>query len=188
MRLIIYLITFLIVGCQNNSHSTSCVKLTETAVIPGKMELIPTKVKVYLNDNLVGWNIPDTSDYIKCWWSFYERNQIPYFVTTDINDDNLADYAFILKNAHTIRLVILISTGNTFRQLIPDDFVVTFKDKVKDIQFGVNIEPPGLTDCIVDNKECSITLRSNSIVLMELERKSKYYYWQNGTIKMFRLR
>jgi hypothetical protein len=187
MRLIIILILFSALGCKSSKTNSNPV-INQTEKNSSKsLDLIPANVIYYLKNNLSGWNIPDTSDYSKAWWSFYERNQIPYFVTTDFNDDNVSDYAFILKNKNSIKLVILVGSGETFTHWIADDFKETYKDNVKDIQYGLNIEPPARIDCVVDNKECSLALRSNGFVLMELEKKLKIYYWDQGAIKTFRV-
>jgi hypothetical protein len=186
MRSIFLVIIVLVAGCRNHHNVSVPVTITGSKDITDSTGLIPKKVREYLETNFAGWSIPDTADYKKCWWSFYERTQVPYYVTTDLNDDKLPDYALILKNVNTIRLVILVGKGNTFTNRMPDDFCQPHT--ANDIQFGLAIEPPGLTDCIVDNIECSITIRSNAIALMELECKSKYYYWQDGIVKSFRLR
>jgi hypothetical protein len=176
-------------GCQNHNSVDAIGKVVESKNTIDSTGGIPTNVKEYLKNNFPGWIIPDTSDYIKCWWSFYERATIPYFATTDINDDNLADFAFILKNANSIRLVILLGSKNTFTHWVADDFAVNYKGKVNDIQFGMLVEPPSHIDCIVDNtKEFALDLKSNGFVLVDLEQKIKLYYCENNTIKLFKLR
>jgi hypothetical protein len=173
-------------GCQNHTPTLTSTKIAESKNIDST-GLISNKVKEYLKNNLQDWSIPDTSDYIKCWWSFYERNQIPYYVTTDINNDQFSDYAFILKHTNRIRLVILLGGKNSYNHWIAEDVDVPFNGK--DIQIGLLIEPPSHIDCVVDNKtEQFLRLKSNGIVLTDLERKMKLYYWDNDSIKLFRLK
>jgi hypothetical protein len=187
MRFLIFfsLILVLILGCHNPNSNSSNAVVSQPIETMGAKELVPQSVKDYLSKNLAGWTIPDTSDYIKAWWSFYDKNQIPFFVTSDFNDDHVSDYAMILKNSKSIRLVILTATGNSYTLWMADDFNEAFGGK--DIQYGLVIEPPGRTDCIIDNKEQSLVLESNGIALMALEQKCKIYYWHSGHYKTFRV-
>jgi hypothetical protein len=192
MRLTFFILALIILGCQNHTNTVD-LKIKDS--LPASKKQIPTtiiipdNIKEYLKTKLIEWSIPDTSNYVKSWWSFYDRDQIPYYVTTDINDDNLSDYAFILKNSNSIRLVIITSSNDSLTHWIDSNFNVKYSDKVKDLHYGVNIESPSHIDCIVDNtKEYALDLKSNGFVLMDLERKVKLYYWENGTIKVFRLK
>jgi len=186
---IIFLFAFW--GCSS-STTTSSSNAVSSSVIKEEdkirsEELIPQHVKEFIKNNLPGWSIPDTSDYIKAWWSFYDRSQVPYFITTDFNDDKTSDYALILKNQSSIRLFILTASGGTFIPWMVDDFKEEFKKGEKDIQFGLAIEPPGQIDCLVNNKEQSLVLKSNGIALMVLEQKYQVYYWDSGKYKRFRV-
>jgi hypothetical protein len=194
MRLLFIVILFSVLGCHHpKTNSNPTPDFNAKINQQGKTgcltpNLIPRSVNDYLTANFAGWTIPDTSDYIKAWWAFYDKNQIPYFVTTDFNDDNLSDYVFLLKNSNSIRLVILTAIGKTFTHWISEDFKETFKKGEKYIQFGLAIEPPGRTDCIVDNKEQSLLLKSNGIALMTMEQKCQIYYWSSGKYQMFRVK
>jgi hypothetical protein len=130
-----------------------------------------------------GWVFPDTADYNKAWWSFYSRDHIPYFAVTDLNDDNEADYSMILKNEGKLQWLVLVSSGETFRQLVIDDF--NDKYQGKDLIFGVGVEPPGRVDCVVSSKEQSLVLKSNGFVLMNFEFKIRIVYWEAGKFREF---
>lgn len=180
------IVMLLFIGCKNSKTNFS----TLTDLKPSEkttsnlINFIPLSVKDYVKNNLPGWAIPDTCDYSKSWWSFYERNQIPYFVTIDLNDDQIADYALILKSHNTLRLFILMGLDGTFTHWVDDAFKATYKE----IKFGLIIEPPARIDCVVDNLESSLVLKSNGITLMELEQKVKIFYWDNESIETFRVK
>ena len=189
MRFLSIIFFFSMLGCgRPNSNSTANANpdVVQEAVNSPK-DLIPQTVKDYLTKNFAEWIIPDTADYIKAWWSFYDKTQIPYFVTTDFNDDQAADYAFILKHENSLKLVILTSAGNSFTPWIAEDFKETLMGP-KSLQFGLAVEPPGRIDCLVDNKEQSLVLQSNGIALMALEQKCTIYYWSSGNYKMFKVK
>lgn len=141
MRIVFIIFLCCIIGCNSpKKKSTPQPNVIATGKNNCSDHIIPQSVKDYVKNNLQGWSIIDTSDYIKSWWSFYERNQIPYFVTIDLNDDQVADFAFILKSQNALRLVILMGSGDTFTHWIADDFKATYKGK--DIKNGLIIEPP----------------------------------------------
>jgi hypothetical protein len=183
--LIFNLLALLMFGCQNRNSGPTTAPVSQQSETVGLKEMIPQKIKDYVAQNLPGYTIVDTSDYIKAWWSFYDKHQIPCFITMDFNDDQVSDYAMLLKNANSLRLVILTASGNSFTQWMPDDFNEVYKGN--DVQFGLSIEPPGRIDCLVDNKEQSLVLQSNGIALMALEQKVKVYYWSSGKYNLFRV-
>lgn len=155
---------------------------TASTLAPSGVE-IPQHVIDYISRKFPGWTLPDTSDYIKTWWSFYEKDQIPYYTSVDINDDQALDYGLILKSSDSIQLVILLDSTDTFTHRKAKDFQEIFKGK--DIQFGLMIEPPKRID-VIDINNNSLILTSNGIGLMNFENRQKIYYWNEGELKMFK--
>lgn len=142
---------------------------------------LPTVVRDYIKDHLPGWSMIDTFDYDKSWWSFYDKKQVPHFITIDMNDDQLADYGMLLKRSDTLRLVVLInSKHHSFTHQVLDDF----SGSAKGVQYGLAIEPPAQID-VVYPEEQSLILQSNAITLMEMELRSRIYYWKDDTVKVF---
>ena len=188
MRFIIVfsLILLSFAGCNNPKRNIVAPAVEKSAGTGSNYSTIPGNVKEYLKTNLPGWTIPDTSDYVRSWWSFYERSYVPYFLTVDLNDDHVADYAFILKGQNLLRVVILLASGNKFIQWVSDDFKPSYKEK--SIAFGLNIEPPAQIDCVVNNLASTLILRSNGVALMEMEQRLKIFYWNKIGVQTFRVK
>jgi hypothetical protein len=115
---------------------------------------VPHEVQSYIQTHLRGWTIADTTDYDRLWWSFYDKKQVPFFVMIGIN--------------------------HSFIHQITDDFKVG----VKNLKYGLAIEPAGQID-VLEPKEATLILRSNAITLMEMEDRSRIYYWSDRAIKTF---
>jgi hypothetical protein len=164
----------MMLGCERsapaeNSHRTAFAQIA-------LKDRVPEKALNYLNDNLRGWKIADTSDYAGTWWSFYDKKQIPYSVSVDLNDDQVLDYGCIIRNSDSIRLVILRDSAGTFVHWMSPEFRETFTGK--DIAFGLTVEPPKRIDVI--GEQNSLILKSNGIALMNFENRSRVYYWDEG--------
>jgi hypothetical protein len=191
MRLLTFLILIQCFGCQSrNSGSKSSENLivnTEQAKPSVKpQEKIPKNVTDYLKTNIPHWIIPDTSDYLKAWWSFHESDALPFFAITDINGDSKNDYAFILKKENELGLFILLNTEKTFMLWKTDDFKESFTGK--NIQYGVKAEESGEYNYYVNGLDKTLYLQFKAIALMDLEFKLRIYYWENGEIKSFQAR
>jgi hypothetical protein len=145
---------------------------------------VAQKVQDYIQTHLPGWHIVDTADYAKTWWSFYDRKQVPFFVTIDLNDDQQEDYALLLKKSDILQLAVLTGSGKSFTHWMAEDFFIIYKGGVRDVQYGLAIEPPARID-VLEPKEASLILRSNGLTIMEMEQRSRIYYWEGGTIKTF---
>jgi hypothetical protein len=181
MRRIFIVILIFVCGCQSHNN-TGNQNSDDTSVLSSEQNAsIPQNVIKYLKANFSELTLPDTAEYNKAWWSFYTREEIPYFTITDINDDSREDYGIILKGETGLHLVILVDNGDTFKHWVFNDF----SDKVTDIIFGLNVEPPGRTDVVIEGQEQSLVLRSNGITLKNFEFKLKIYYWKDNDIAVF---
>jgi hypothetical protein len=148
----------------------SCREQTSMAVEP-----VPPALNNYLKANFPDWSVVDTADYDKSWWSFYDTHHIPWIVHTDINDDQLADHALLLKQNNRLRLVICMGAPqNTFSHVVVEGF-----NQMEKLQYGLAVQAPGQID-VLQPQEQSLLLLTNGIALMELEQTSRIYYWQNG--------
>lgn len=149
-----------------------------------KNGLITENVNLYLSENFSGWEIAQKTDYINSWWSFYDRDNVPYVVKTDINDDAVPDYGIIIKKADSIKLVLLTGKQTSFNHWEADNFAKLFNSTLKNLHLGLSIEPPGRID-IAYPQIRSLVLKSNAINLMDHENRVSAYYWENDTIKVF---
>jgi hypothetical protein len=163
MRLLLAIVILLITGCKQTSTQSSLEK--------------------YLKANLPGWMIVDTADYNKLWWSFYDRTQAHNAITVDLNDDRIADHALLMKKGSDLRLVVLLGSANkSYSHWIADDFHPEYDGAVKEIHYGLTVEPPAQID-VLEPEERSLVLQSNAVTLLEMEQRARVYHWENGTIK-----
>lgn len=148
-----------------------------------KHESILPAINEYLKANLPGWTIVDTADYNKSWWSFYDRSQAHNAITLDLNDDRMADHALLVKKGSHLGLVVLFGTKDkSYTHWIADDFHPAYDGKVKDIQYGLAVEPPAQID-VLEPEERSLVLQSNAVTLLDMEQRARVYHWEKGTIK-----
>lgn len=184
-----FFIVILISSCKyniNNSKTNSILTYKNLEFI------VPEKIEEYIKNNLPDYKLPDTTEYYKGFCFFfnktskhYFKEQIPFFITTDINDDFKSDYALLLKDKNDIlKLIIIYSTNNSYRHWIDDIYPIPIDHKIG-IQHGICIEPPRKIDCVVNNEEKSLILKSNGISLYKLEEMIRVYYWENDSFKVF---
>ena len=177
-----YFCLLLTVQSCNNQQRAERINPPEAA---SGEELLPQKVKEYISANFSGWSIPESSDYIKSWWSFYERGTIPYMVKTDINDDQTVDYGLVLKSVDKIRPVLLLSKGETFTHWTDTSLEKPFDAAEKDLHYGLSIEPAGRIDVAFPEIK-SLILKSNAINFMDYEVRTCVFHWTGTTIEIFR--
>jgi|SRR5688572_16897278 len=165
MRLLSVIIMIVVAGCKQESIQTG-----------------ETGIEDYLNNNLPGWTLIDTADYARSWWSFYDKKETHNSITLDFNDDRIADHALLLKKDSSLRLVVLLGSGNkSYTHFIVDDFQPVYNGKVKDIQYGLAVEPPAQID-VLEPEEKSLILLFNAITLLDMEDRARIYYWRNNRV------
>ncbi|WP_207426942.1 hypothetical protein [Pedobacter sp. SYSU D00535] len=171
-----------IAACQSNASSGLTVQTGVTEEPANKRQVIlPEAANSYVQKHVTGWEIATDADYAHLWWSFYDRDEIPFAVSADFNDDKLADYAYVIKKADSVGLVILTGTGNTFRHWLAPDFKIDLKKS--GIEHGISVVPPGQVDVLRPEMK-SVVLKSNGIALKEFEMRTKLYYWEDGRFKV----
>jgi len=147
--------------------------------------LLPQTLADYLKIVLPQWHVVAKADYSKTWWSFYDSSDNPCWARTDINDDQLADYALWLKKDNQLRLVICTGTAShSFDHYTANDLHVTFNEKEHNLTMGVAVAPPAQIDVAYPRIQ-SLILKSNGFALMELEERTRIFYWKNDNIQTF---
>ena len=173
----------LLLACREQA-----AKLPIAADLPPALHypaVLPQEMVSYLHETFPQWQVVEKSDYSKTWWSFYDSSYNPCWVRTDINDDQLADYAVWLKKATQLRLIICIGkVKQLFDHTIAIDSSKVFNEKEHNLLIGIAVAPPGQIDVVQPHIQ-SLILKSNGFVLMELEERSRIYYWENGSLKTF---
>jgi len=171
---------WIIVACKQPAIPTPVTH----APIPSPT-LLPLTLSDYLKINFPQWQVVEKTDYSNTWWSFYDSSYNPCWARTDINDDQLADYAIWLKNNNQFRLVICTGTAShTFTHYIADNINAPFNANKHNLETGVAVAPPAQID-VVSPRLQSLILQSNGFVLMELEVRTCIYYWQNDRLQTF---
>lgn len=184
MRYLLIGFVFIFSACPNPESlpGGASIETSKAEGSPSNQD-IPESAKQYIKENFPEWSIADRADY-KLWWSFYDPATTPYHAITDLNDDRQVDYACIIKNADSVRLIILLRKGDTFNHWMPDNFRETHDSSNKGIGFGLTIEPPGRIDVVIPGIQ-SLVLPLNAFNLMEFENRRCIYYWSDGKIAVF---
>lgn len=147
--------------------------------------VLPQEVVNSLHNTFPQWRIVEKGDYSKTWWSFYDSSYNPCWARTDINDDQLADYAIWLKKDTQLRLVISTGKTNTaFNYTIVIDSNNVFNEKDHNLSMGIAVAVPAQIDVVRPNIQ-SLILKSNGFAVMELEAQTRIYYWENSGIQTF---
>jgi len=184
MRIPLIMLLIFLSGCRQKPADSAAANNIPPGENPAP---IPPAVTKYLQSILPGWHVPVSSDYVKSWWSFYDRNSRPWHVIADINNDRKEDHAFILKNGDSLKVVLIISTGKSYRHYMPANFDMKFNQGRNDLQYGLGIEPPGRVD-IAYPRISSLILLNNAVNMMELENRICIYHWADTTVSAFATR
>src|SRR5688572_5003467 len=153
--------------------------------LPSYPTVLPQTIKNYLQTTFPQWQIVEKSDYSKTWWSFYDSSYNPCWARTDINDDQLADYALWLKKDMQLQLVICTGKDNqSFSHTIVIDSANAFSEKSHNLSMGVAIAPPAQID-VAKPRIQSLILKSNGFALLELEEQTRIYYQERDRIQTF---
>jgi hypothetical protein len=179
-----YVVIFiLLLACKEQA-----AKLPAAADVPPALHypaVLPQEMVNYLHETFPQWRVVEKSDYSKLWWSFYDSSYNPCWVRTDINDDQLADYAVWLKKDAQLRLVICTGEANKlFNHTIAIDSSNAFNEKEHNLMRGIAVAPPAQID-VVKPRIQSLILKSNGFALLELEERNRIYYWENGGLQTF---
>jgi hypothetical protein len=147
--------------------------------------VLPLPLVSFLKTNFPQWRVVEKTDYSKTWWSFYDSSYNPCWARTDINDDQLADYALWLKKNNQLQLVICTGTVDlSFTPFIVNNSNSGFNEKAPDLAIGIAIAPPAQID-VVSPQIQSLQLKSNGFARLELEERTRIYYWHNKRIQTF---
>lgn len=151
--------------------------------LTAKYTFLPNDLQTYLNEEISDWEIPDTSEYVKYWWFFNDKNKNSLFVNTDLNNDGLEDYALIFKKDNELKIAIILKAGKSFTHWIAEDFNESYTGK--DLIYGIYYKKPGRTDCVVNGNNVSLVIDRPSIELRREEIMTRIYYVKDGQFKIF---
>lgn len=175
---------WLIIACDERMmQAATTASITDTT--QQFSTVLPRTLVDYVMAHFPQWQLVEKTDYSKTWWSFYDSSYNPCGVRTDINDDRLADYALWLKKDNLVQLIICTgTTSHSFTHYIADLPNITFNDKEHNLHHGVAVAAPGQIDVVLPRIQ-SLILKSNAFALLELEERTRIYYWQNDSLQTF---
>ena len=176
-------IIILLPACKEQTPKVAIAANTSTTI--HYPVVLPQEIVHYLHETFPQWRVVEKSDYRKTWWSFYDSSYNPCWARTDINDDQLADYAVWLKKDTQLRLVVCTGKANRlFNHSIAIDSNTVLKENRHNLSIGIAVAPPAQID-VVKPRIQSLVLKSNGFALMELEEQSRIYYWENEGLQTF---
>jgi hypothetical protein len=176
-------ICILLPACKEQTPKPPIAANTSTTT-PYPVDL-PQEIVHYLHETFPQWQVVEKSDYSKTWWSFYDSSYNPCQARTDINDDQLADYAVWLKKDSQLRLVVCMGKANRlFNHTIAIDSNIVLNENRHNLSIGIAVAPPAQID-VVKPRIQSLVLKSNGFVVMELEERSRIFYWENEGLQTF---
>lgn len=146
---------------------------------------LPPELLEAVKTTFTQWQIVEKTDYSNTWYSFYDSSYNACWARTDINDDQQADYAVLLKKQNELQLVICM--GRRDHAYTPYSVYKTTIHSTNQqpvLTTGVTVAPPGQTDVVTPRIQ-SLLLKSNGFALLELEALAKIFYWQQDSIKTF---
>lgn len=147
--------------------------------------VLPQALVDYITVHFPQWRLVEKTDYSNTWWSFYDSSYNPCWARTDINDDRLADYALWLKNDSLAQLIICTGTsGHAFTHYIAKHPTILFNENDHNLVHGVAVVPPAQID-VVSPRIQSLILKSNGFALLQLEERTRIYYWQKDSLQTF---
>jgi hypothetical protein len=175
-------LSFFFNGCTNVSKE-SLVDFKRTVVVQNNIIKIPKNIKEELLQQFPSVEIIKKEDYSKLFWDFYDSDTIPNECFTDINNDQLLDYAVLVKKGNNLKLVIITSSKKGYSY-----WISPFSEKINSegVNFCITIKPAGRIDVVKKVPE-SLVLKKNGFLLKNLEQDTLIFYEVDNTIKTFKM-
>lgn len=129
-----------------------------------------------------GMSLIEKENFSKLFWNFYDSDTTPNECCTDINNDQIIDYAFLVKENNKLKVAIAYSVKKEYSYWISQFALEEISPE--GIHFCVTQKPAGRTD-VVKKKPESLILKKNGFAIMNLEQESKILYELNGKIQLF---
>lgn len=174
---------FFFSGCTNVSKE-SIVDFKRTSAVQNSIFMIPKNIKDGLLQQFPSVEIIKKEDYSKLFWDFYDPDTIPNECFTDINNDQVLDYALLVKEDNKLKLVIIMSSKKGYSHWISPFSIENINSE--GINFCVTIKPAGRIDVVKKVPE-SLVLKKNGFLLKNLEQDNFVFYEDDNKIKKFKM-
>ncbi|GGE98574.1 hypothetical protein [Flavobacterium limi] len=170
-------------GC-NNSSQENIVDFERTISEQDNVFTIPKEIKNAILRQFPSVEIIKKEEYSKLFWDFYDSSIIPNECFTDVNNDQLLDYAILVREGNKLKLVIILSDNKDYSYWI-SPFSIE-KITAEGVNFCVSIKPAGRTDVVKKVPE-SLVIKKNGFLVRNLEQDHFVFYEENGKIKNFKM-
>ncbi|MDQ5929724.1 MAG: hypothetical protein QG594_1505 [Bacteroidota bacterium] len=178
---------FILISCSFSCHffkeENQEKNNTNTPKEPAKLALFLKLKKDFLTQNQEIVLIEKTN-YSKLFWDFFDQTITPNQCATDINNDQILDYAFLINQKNELKIVIAQSNKKSYSFWMAP-FTLQ-KITPTGIQYSLSPQPAGQTDVIKKQPE-TLILKKNAFVIKNLEQDIKILYDENGKIQLFDL-
>lgn len=182
-RLIFFVFLFCFTGC-NDSSKKHIVDFKRTISEQNRVFTIPKMIKDNLLKKFPTLQMVKKEDYSNLFWDFYDRNTIPNECYTDINNDQILDYALLVKEGDKLKLVIIMSSKKDYSYWISPFSIENINSD--GVNFCVSVKPAGRTDVVKKVPE-SLVIKKNGFLLKNLEQDSFVFYETNSEIMTFKM-
>lgn len=174
---------FLLYSCLNSSkeevaHSTDFQKKNHPIV------RVPISIKNQLLKKHPTLKIISKEDYSNLFWNFYDASTIPNECFTDINNDQLLDYALLVQDNESLKVAIATSSTKGYSCWLSGS--IGEIKTASGVEFALFVKPAGRTD-IVKKTPQSLLLNKNGFVLKNLEIEHLILFENQGKIETFLL-
>lgn len=170
-------------SCTNFSKESSG-DFKRTIIVQNSTFVIPKTIKDNLLHQFPSVEIIKKEDYSKLFWDFYDPNTIPNECFTDVNNDQLLDFALLVRESDMLKLVIVLSAKKGYSYWI-FPFSIE-KINSEGVNFCITIKPAGRIDVVKKVPE-SLVLKKNGFFLKNLEQDYLILYEINNQIMIFKM-
>ena len=170
-------------GCVHSSKEPQTA-FNRTVPLQRNFFLISKAIKECLLHKYPDFEIVKKEEYSRLFWDFYDATLIPNECSTDINNDQIIDYALLVKQKNNLKLAIVFSTPKGYSYWVaPFSFESV---NVNGVNFCLAIKPAGRTDVVKKVPE-SLVIRKNGFLIKNLEQDYMVFYQANGKIMTFKM-
>lgn len=156
----------------------------ESVAVQNNIITIPKNIKDELLQQFPSVEIIKKEDYSKLFWDFYDSDAIPNECFTDINNDQLLDYALLVEEGDKLKLVIIMSSKKDYSYWISPFSIERINSE--GVNSCITIKPAGRIDVVKKVPE-SLVIKKNGFLLKNLEQDNLIFYEDDNKIKIFKM-
>lgn len=182
-RFVFFISLLCFYGCKDASKERSR-DFERSVSQQNNLFTIPQKIKNDFLQKFPKLEIIKKEHYSNLFWDFYDRNMIPNECYTDINNDQILDYALLVEEGNQLKLGIILSSHKDYSYWISPFSMQNVNSE--GVHFCVSVKPAGRTDVVKKVPE-SLVIKKNGFLIKNLEQDCFIFYEINKEIKMFKM-